>query len=109
MYMYISIFAGKPWYGSLNSISIAADRIAVSWTAPEFVPTGYTLTIACSLLCDNTSLPHPPTSIGPTEQSTIITGLIPGSVYSFTLTAHYGDIINETLMTEVNNTFERKW
>ena len=71
--------------GPLNPPSTTSDSITVSWTAPQSLPTGYVVTLACVLFCGD---PVETTSLTVTSSSTSVTfsDITPGSECNITLT-----------------------
>ena len=83
------------------STTFTADSITVTWTPPKLSPTGYQLNTVCSWPCnDDTALPHTTSTPGPADTSATITGLLPGSMCTITLTALYDDIVSDTMTTQ---------
>ena len=87
------------------STTSTADSVTVTWTPPNLSPTGYVLNTTCSWPCDDdTALPHTTSTPGPADTSATITGLLPGSMCTITLTALYGDIVADTMTTQSETT-----
>ena len=86
--------------------STTTDSIAVLWTAPQYPPTGYILTIVCMLLCGD-PLPSPSAPI--TNSSSTLatfTNIPASSECNITLTARYGTISSNELMVTASTLSE---
>ena len=96
-----SVPSGSFQFLSPLSATSTADSVTVTWMPPKLSPTGYMLNTTCSWPCDDdTALPHTTPTPGPADTSATITGLLPGSMCTITLTALYGDIISDTMTTQ---------
>ena len=97
---YIFLSDSFQFLSPLSSTSMA-DSVTVTWTPPNLSPTCYVLNTTCSWPCDDeTALPHTTSTPGPADTLATITGLLPGSMCTITLTAFYGDIISDTTTTQ---------
>ena len=100
---YVQIFFPSGSFQFLSPLSTTSteDSIAVTWTPPKLSPTGYKLNTICSGPCDDDiALPHTTSTPGPADTSATITGLLPGSMCTITLTALFGDIVSDTVTTK---------
>ena len=70
----------------------------VSWTAPQFPPTGYIPTSVCTLICSDSLLAPLVTTTISSSTSVAFFNLPPGSQCNITLIAQYGSVISNELM-----------
>ena len=93
----------------LTISSTTTESIVVSWTAPEPPVTGYTLSIACVLLC---GVPVPAPSIPITTNYSIsatFSNIPPASECDITLTAQYRTASSNELMVTATTLSESEY
>ena len=94
----------------LNIVSFTTDSITVSWTPPEYVPTGYLLNNACALLCGDPLLASNVSGITTSSTFATFSNIPSGSECKITLAAQYGSassnelVVTATTMSESEQT-----